>query len=388
MKLSIILISLWSALIAAEPLLVVSIMIKNEAKVIAPTLQPYIDGGITDFFVYDTGSTDGTQDQVRAFFAQHPQVTWHLIEEPFVDFSTSRNRGLELTEQLFPNAIFILMPDAEWYCNDVAGLVLFCKTHVYDISPNYWLTIKHAELGNCKLQRLLRMKSHSQFCEVVHEHIDLSTDGFVPDTIYWQWAPAPEGKEKTAARLYRDLELLFREYDKNPRHPHTIIFIAQVYEVLGDEHNARIFYRKYIDLALDNPLGNWIAYYKLGLLTCNLGTDVWPLAMDYYLRAFALNPRRAEPLIRIAEYYNVQGNRELVYLFTRRAVEIPYPKNENYTIENYLYHLTRYDLYGAVAGYFGDYAGGVWAIKEALKADPTNERLQHNLKWYQGRLIN
>jgi hypothetical protein len=49
-----------NSLIQADPLLVAVLMIKNEEPVMQMTLQPLVDAGITDFFIYDTGSTDQT----------------------------------------------------------------------------------------------------------------------------------------------------------------------------------------------------------------------------------------------------------------------------------------------------------------------------------------
>jgi len=55
--------------IISDPLLVVVLMVKNEALVIKETLQPFVDGGVTDFLIFDTGSTDGTQKVAQEFYA-------------------------------------------------------------------------------------------------------------------------------------------------------------------------------------------------------------------------------------------------------------------------------------------------------------------------------
>ena len=51
----------------------------------------------------------------------------YIMEEPFVDFATSRNRALDLAEQIFVNNSFLLMLDAEWYTHNVSELIDFCK---------------------------------------------------------------------------------------------------------------------------------------------------------------------------------------------------------------------------------------------------------------------
>ncbi|HSC24856.1 MAG TPA: hypothetical protein VLB80_01395, partial [Candidatus Babeliales bacterium] len=117
-------------------LLTVVIMVKNEVDVIIPTLQPFIDAGITSFLVYDTGSTDGTQNKIKNHFQEHCLNHTYIIEEPFVDFSTSRNRALELAEHIFVNNTFLLMLDAEWYIHNVDELLQFCLRNKNYIPKN------------------------------------------------------------------------------------------------------------------------------------------------------------------------------------------------------------------------------------------------------------
>ena len=57
---------LYLPLMASEPLLVAVLMVKNEAHCIEKTLEPLADGGINDFFILDTGSTDGTPEIIKS----------------------------------------------------------------------------------------------------------------------------------------------------------------------------------------------------------------------------------------------------------------------------------------------------------------------------------
>src|SRR5579862_6878771 len=125
-----------------EPLLVVVLMVKNEAAVLIPTLQPFVDGGVKDFIIFDTGSTDGSQDRARDFFRQHELMNAHIIEEPFVDFSTSRNRALDEFRRIFPLATFMLMPEAECYMHNVEGLLQYCREHRDELHASYFLSIR------------------------------------------------------------------------------------------------------------------------------------------------------------------------------------------------------------------------------------------------------
>ena len=116
---------------AEEIPLVGVFMVKDEEHIIKQTLEPYIDGGIKHFFIFDTGSTDKTIEVARAYFQERGITQYGIAQEPFIDFATSRNRGLDLARQKFPTAAFLTMPDAEWYLRNGEKLVEFCKEHAH-----------------------------------------------------------------------------------------------------------------------------------------------------------------------------------------------------------------------------------------------------------------
>ncbi len=109
----------------------------------------------------------------------------------------------------------------------------------------------------------------------------------------------------------------------------------------------------------------------------------WALALSYYLKAFALNPLRAEPLVRIAKHYYLMHDNALTYLFANRACELPCP--DNLDIEKELYLFTRYDLLAISAWYVGQYEKGEAAARKALEVNPDDERAKTNLKFYVDR---
>lgn len=87
------------------------IMIKDGKSVIGPTLRaamPHMDA----WFIFDTGSTDGTQEFIRRLMAdEFPKKPGTIVEEPFVNFEVSRSRALEAAREHFPNVTFQIMLD-------------------------------------------------------------------------------------------------------------------------------------------------------------------------------------------------------------------------------------------------------------------------------------
>lgn len=364
--------------------LVIVLMVKNEALVIKETLQPFVDGGASQFLIFDTGSTDNTQETAKEFFKDHNLSEAYVVEEPFIDFATSRNRALDVAEILFPEATFMLMPDAEWYIHGVEDLLSFCNEHIDDINDSYGLFIKNPAISFITV-RLIRCKTGVRFAGVVHEAINRGNLKNVPESSYFEWRPSAKGMEKSRERWKRDRDLLLKEHLKNPSDPRTLFYLAQTYQCLDDLTNAYLYYEKRSKVqGWDEE--NFITLVRLGDVAQNIAKsenkDFYPIALDHYLEAFNLRPHRVEPLIKIAEYYLLQDKMHLAFLFAQYACKTPYPEKDSLFIEKYNYEFNRHEILSRCAWYIGEYEIGELAAHEALKYNPSLPYLHKNLQFY------
>ena len=72
-----------------------NMIVKNESKAIRKLLESVKN--IIDYWViFDTGSTDGTQDIIREFLQDIPG---ELHERPWVDFAHNRNEALVVAQE-------------------------------------------------------------------------------------------------------------------------------------------------------------------------------------------------------------------------------------------------------------------------------------------------
>jgi len=370
--------------LVGQPLLVVVLMVKNEAAVITQTLQPFVDGGVRDFLIFDTGSTDGTQTAAEEFFKVHSLDNAHIVQEPFIDFGTSRNHALDSAERIFPQATFMVMPDAEWYMQNVQALVQFCEEHKDDYHASYFIPIRSDRLAFA-VSRLIRCRSGIRFVGAVHEVLNRLTVVSLPQEIYFEWRPSHKGQEKSAKRWERDRDLLLKSYEQNPCDARTLFYLGQTYDCLGDWENAYAFYSK--RAAIDGwDEENFVTHFRLGTVAQELApkddASVCHAAVKHYLDAFALRPHRAEPLIKIAEYYLYRGQMHLAFLFASHAATMPYPESDLLFVEKYMYDFVRFDILGRCAWHVGEYELGEWATMQALKVKPEALHLQGNLKRY------
>lgn len=369
--------------IVCDPLLVVVLMVKNEASVIEATVQPFIEGGVRDFVIFDTGSTDGTQAIAADFFKRHAILNAHIIEEPFIDFATSRNHALEAAERLFPDAVFMLMPDAEWYINNASALLQFCKCIEYGHCGSYLVKIQN-DFSAFYTPRLIRCHKNIRFVGRVHEILNEVSSVGVPDAVFFEWHPSHDGLKKSQQRWQRDRDLLLKSYAEDQYDCRTLFYLGQTYACLEDWENAYTYYTRRAALKGWEE-EDYETFYRLGAVAQRLNVQkdaLVPLPVQYYLKAFSLRPHRAEPLVQIAQYYIAEDEMELAFLYAARAVQLPYPTQDILFVDKYMYECMRYDVLGTVAWYVGEYELGEWAIRQALAREPHSGRLHTNLQYY------
>ncbi len=345
----------------SDPLLVVVIMVKNEEAVIKQTLEMYCKSDTKHqigYMVYDTGDEPWSLTMARAkeLFDEYGITNYYILQEPFIDFSTSRNKALRLAEQKFPQAGFLLMPDAEWYLNDVQLLLNFCQEHLYETEFAAYLTQIFTADYDFYVPRLIRARSDAFFEGVVHECVQTDNRTTVgPQRVHFTYPEKPKGMEASKKRWLRDRDLLMREHLKNPADSRTLFYLAQTFDCLGDFEKADYYYTKRTGLR-GFVEEDYMAHYRLGYLTERLliaqKTDIaWTTILKHYLDAFLMRPNRAEPLVRVAAYYINHNIYDLAFMYAYLACQIPYPTDILF-IEKDLYTL-RYEIFAKAALHVG-----------------------------------
>jgi tetratricopeptide (TPR) repeat protein len=326
-----------------QSLLSVCCMVKNEIETIESTLISCIDH-VDKVIILDTGSTDGTQDKIREFCNKHnkPLV---LKEFPFIDFSTNKNKLLEIAKD---ETIYALIMDAADELINAQDLYNFCLND----TTNEECFLINMNTGNLTFgsSRLVKTGNGWYYTGRVHELLCKANKWAmvtVPNVCIKHIKTNINDIKKSQNRYSNDKVVLYEEHLKNPKDARTVFYLAQTYECLGDLKNAFKYYEKRIDMT-GNIEEKFYAYYKCGIIYENTN-EPWEKCLYYYLKAFQIC-KRIEPLMQIVGYYK-NHDYFLAYMYCKLATDIPYPRYYNLFINSFQYNYDRWAQMEMVASF-------------------------------------
>ena len=364
-------------------------MVKNEKKRLRVTLESVKDFA-DSLVIFDTGSTDNTIDICKEFCEKN-KIPLRLKQGDFVNFETSRNVSLDFADS-FPDIDFILLMDTNDELKGGKELREFAekfKRHDssgFLICQEWWSGVidKYYNIRFVKANQEWRYKGS------VHEYIESRIEKNrkqqvvkLPDNISL-YQDRTQDDDKSGKRFKRDKELLLIDYIKNPKETRTIFYLAQTCSCLGEKEDAYYYYkyRSMLDGFLEEK---YYSYYKCGELSSGLKHD-WYDTMAWYMKAYE-SIARAEPLLKIGEYYISKKNWKLAYTFINLTCNLDFPHDCILFVDRLSYDYKRWHLMGIVgyyAGYFEDGKNGVLKAIENGKKNNLNVDIDNNnLKFYE-----
>lgn len=361
----------------SRALLTLTMIVKDEVKTLARTLasvKPFLDR----WAILDTGSTDGTQDLIRREMAGVPG---EVFEEPFVDFSTSRNRALELAGE---ETEYVMWLDADDELMNGKALVSFLERERGQRGRDREAYYVRVEMGiRFDSPRVARTRAGWRFRGAVHEilmHPDRPPPVHrIPEVLIHHDA-AGDSAERSRRRWERDVVLLGRAVAADPRDTRSAFYYAETLLWLGRYADAEEAFQRRI------ALGGWyeeVFESKMALARIAAAEErPWPEVEERYLDAHLFSPHRAEPLHAIAVHYDSLGQHALTFLFARRGFEMPLPVRDTLFVDEEVYTWKLADLVATSAYWIGQLEIGEAAARKALRCCPRDPRIEKNLGFY------
>ncbi len=297
-----------------RPTICLNMIVRNEAHVVHEVLDsvaPFIDHWV----VVDTGSTDGTQDQIREHMERR-RVPGELIERPWRDFGHNRSEAITLARG---RADYIWVMDADDLlvgAPDFSRLSADVYQLQYGPDVTYWR------------RQLFRDGLPWRYVGVLHEYADCEGP-FTEDKLqgeYYIESRRLGNRNLDPNKYLRDAEVLLAEVERHPEDSRSVFYLAQSYYDARDFAQARAWYTRRSQMG-DFEEEVFYSLLRIGDSMANLEM-AWPEVQQAYLQAWEFRPSRAEPLYAIARTYRVEGRHQLGHLFAERAASVAFPDQD------------------------------------------------------------
>lgn len=334
------------------------IMLKNEEDNIENTLRPYLTHGFNNFLILDTGSTDNTIVNIEKLFSNFNNR--NLIIRKIVntskrfDYSKYRNITLDIADEIFPNCLFCIFPDAEWYPRDLDSIKDDYErfknvkpnssqyrnsyiTNVFNIQNNTTvihtrfirLHVEDSEIQNIKKPR---------FVDEVHEYIP-GNNRIEMKSFSFRYNPGNNGKKKTHERMKDDIEY-FLEVHRKTRTPRSCYYLARSYESLGDLKQASKFYTVRFEMFSNDHVETFESALRNAECYRKMSNKI--NAIEWFLKAYNYDSQRVEPLLSLAGFYEDLPHVGLIYIETACRIQNNYNRVSNIDME--ALHKTRWEM--------------------------------------------
>lgn len=340
-------------------------IVKDEARVIRRCLDS-VRPIIHHWTIVDTGSTDGTQDIVRAHFRDVPGA---LCERPWRDFASNRSEALALARPCADYTLIIDADDELDIPDNFAMPNLDADCYSFDI-----------DLNGVRYRRpqLIRSALPWRYEGVLHEYLacDRPTKGdHLPLTLRVHHDGARRRDPLTYARDAEILEKALANETDPFRIARYTFYLAQSYRDCGQDEKARDCYLR------RTKLGFWteeiFVSYDAAAQLCERLEQSTQAALALYEEASRVCPERAEAAYRASRLCRMHNDFERGYTIAKQALELN-PPDAGLFVEPWIYDYGLLDEFAVNAYWSGHYRDCVAAVLTALARGkvPPQEQLR------------
>lgn len=317
-------------------------IVKDEAHVIARCLEsvrPIID----HWEIVDTGSTDGTQDVIRAALADLPG---RLVERPWVDFASNRSEALKLAR---PHADYSLIIDADdelMIPEDFEIPQLNEASYMFKIIDGPFVYTRQQLVSNSKAWGYVGVLHEFLYCQgcldgpIISLSMRRGHDG------------ARRRDPETASRDISILENALKT-EKNPfLVARYTFYLAKYYQNAGKiEETLDLFLRR-----AELGHGDEEVYDSLINAAATMETLNKPkeLIFALYDRAIQLRPARAEARYGASRYCRLRKDYFLGYRYAAEGVSLAMP-DDGIDLRPWIYIYGIHEEYAIHAYHVGQY---------------------------------
>jgi glycosyltransferase involved in cell wall biosynthesis len=313
------------------PKLILNTIVKDEAHCILGMLESAAK--ISDAIVIaDTGSTDGTQDLIRKF-GEERNIPTYVFERPFDDFEKSRNFGMGKARDVVKELGWDSNDCWTWWCDADETIIVDPKFNKAQFNKD--LFMMNTFIGSMKYTRntFARVSKPFRFYGPVHEFIvcdEQNITSGLAENIHVDVKMIGKSWQGDISQKYLSHAHKLEEYIAADRKdPRWIFYTAQSYHDSAsmkdnrEENEERLrrsmrYYRERVSRSDGYPEEIYYSQYRIGVIM-RLLEESWNLTHQELLKAYAIDPLRAESIKVIIDYYMQMGEWHMAYMYTKFA---------------------------------------------------------------------
>jgi len=307
-------------------------IVKNEIDNIQVLLNSVIDH-IDSWCIFDTGSTDGTQQLINNFFEEN-KVDGKLFEVDWINFSENRNMYLEC--EYTKRFDYILTLDAD------QQLIIHNKDWKKNIR-HVLNTIKVNEgITQYWMPYLISTTIKVSYSAVTHEYLTINQD-HVSHFKFNDISVNHFCKPNLVQKSIRDINMIKHELANPTKYIRPVLmfryytYLARSYRNIQLLNESIHWYKRSLLLSNEDvPKENvWYNMYLLGIIY--MFTNQEDEGIRLLQESFEYYPKRAEPVGCLMTYYHQINDLKKAKEFGDVAINVKFPKDCIVNIDEELY---------------------------------------------------
>ena len=303
-----------------------NMIVKNESAIIRSTLEnltSYVN--FAYWVICDTGSTDGTQDIIKKFFAEK-NIPGEIFQDEWKDFGHNRSLALQRAYES-KKADYVLIFDAD---DAFRGEFKVPKLEHDKYSCKFGFGTDFTWYRPVILNNKIKWK----YFGVLHEYVECVEPNYplksvyIDGNYYIDARTIGGDRNKDDKKYQKDAELL-----KNALETETdaglkaryAFYCAQSYRDCGDLKNSLKYYLIRTTLGcFDEEI--YVSYYNAGKIMIGLNHSEQEIEKTL-LDGWNMMRDRSECLHELAKYFRLKGNYTKGYIYAELGRKIPFPRH-------------------------------------------------------------